>query len=157
MFAINLCGVFEMVVDRWRLTLWLMRYSSVIRHVPVQHTRLGRRRRWEEENRHVLKKVDLIEDPADAIEMEEVISKSNNWEKQYSNLDHRVGVDVAEVRLMYNRYFKENGYRNKDGHVHWEGSDIRHSFMGVQRCSTKLQLPVKKWYFGLTTAIIIPC
>lgn len=64
----------------------------------------------------------LIEDPADAMEMEDVISKSNNWEKQYSNLNYRDGSDVAEVRLVYNRYCKENGWRTKDGHEHWDSA-----------------------------------
>jgi hypothetical protein len=62
----------------------------------------------------------LIEDPADAMEMEDVISKSNNWEKQYSNLNYREGHDVVEVRLVYNRYCKENGWRDTDGREHWD-------------------------------------
>ncbi|MDN3656845.1 hypothetical protein QWZ08_14455 [Ferruginibacter paludis] len=64
----------------------------------------------------------LVEDPADAMEMEDVISKSNNWEKQYSNLNYREGVDVAEVRLVYNRYCKENGWRNTNGKEHWDSA-----------------------------------
>jgi hypothetical protein len=64
----------------------------------------------------------LIEDPADAMEMEDVISKSNNWEKQYSNLNYREGGDVAEVRLVYNRYCKENGWRNTNGKEHWDSA-----------------------------------
>lgn len=67
----------------------------------------------------------MIEDPADAMEMEDLISKINNWEKQYSNLNYHDGSDEAEVRLVYNRYCKENGWRNKDGYGYWEGSDIR--------------------------------
>jgi hypothetical protein len=62
----------------------------------------------------------LIEDPADAMEMEDVISKSNNWEMQHSNLNYRDGNDLAEVRLLYNRYCKENGWRNTDGKEHWD-------------------------------------
>ncbi len=58
----------------------------------------------------------MIEDPPDAMEMEDVISKSNNWEKQYSDLNYRDGKDIAEVRLVSNRYCKENGWRNTDGH-----------------------------------------
>jgi hypothetical protein len=64
----------------------------------------------------------LIEDPADAMEMEDVISKSNNWEKQYSNLNYRDGIDVTEVRLVYNRYCKENGWRNAEGKEHWDSA-----------------------------------
>ena len=62
----------------------------------------------------------LIEDPSDAMEMEDVISKSNNWEKKYSDLDYRKGKDLAEVRLVSNRYCKENGWRNKEGKEHWD-------------------------------------
>lgn len=64
----------------------------------------------------------LIEDPEDAMEMEDVISKSNNWEKQYSNLNYRDGIDIAETRLVYNRYCKENGWRNTDGREHWDSA-----------------------------------
>ena len=62
----------------------------------------------------------LIEDPADAMEMEDVINPSNNWEQRYSNLHYRDGVDLTEVRLVYNRYCKENGWRNADGKEHWD-------------------------------------
>ncbi|MFT3934449.1 MAG: twin-arginine translocation signal domain-containing protein [Chitinophagaceae bacterium] len=62
----------------------------------------------------------MPEDPPDAMEMEDVIDKTNNWEKQYSNLNYRDGNDVAEVRLVSNRYCKENGWRNTDGHEHWD-------------------------------------
>jgi len=62
----------------------------------------------------------LIEDPADAMEMEAVISKSNNWEMQHSDLNYRDGNDMPEVRLLYNRYCKENGWRNTDGKEHWD-------------------------------------
>ena len=62
----------------------------------------------------------LIEDPADAMEMEDVISRSNSWERQHSQLFYRDGVDLAEVRLVYNRYCKENGWRNAGGKEHWD-------------------------------------
>jgi hypothetical protein len=62
----------------------------------------------------------LIEDPPDAKEQEDVISKSNNWEKQYSDLNYNNGKDLAEVRLVYSRDCKVNGWRNKDGHEHWD-------------------------------------
>lgn len=62
----------------------------------------------------------LREDPADALEMEDVISASNNWEKQFSDLNYRDGQDLVEVRLVYNRFCKENGWRDADGHEHWD-------------------------------------
>jgi hypothetical protein len=62
----------------------------------------------------------LIEDPPDAKEMEDVISKPNNWEKKLSDLNYNNGKDVAEVRVLYSRDCKVNGWRNKDGHEHWD-------------------------------------
>lgn len=62
----------------------------------------------------------MEEDPADAMENEDVISAPNNWEVQYNNLHYRDGKDLAEVRLVNNGYCRENGWRDKDGHEHWD-------------------------------------
>ncbi|MDN3656844.1 hypothetical protein QWZ08_14450 [Ferruginibacter paludis] len=62
----------------------------------------------------------LPEDPPDAMEQEDVISKTNNWEKQYSDLDYTNGSDLVEVRLVYSRDCKVNGWRNNNGHEHWD-------------------------------------
>jgi len=62
----------------------------------------------------------LVEDPPDAMEQEDVITKTNNWEKQYSDLNYNMGKDLAEVRLVYSRDCKVNDWRNKDGHEHWD-------------------------------------
>lgn len=62
----------------------------------------------------------LEEDPADAMEMEDVISPTNNWEVATSNLDYRDGHDLVEVRLVNNRYCRENGWRGDDGKEHWD-------------------------------------
>ena len=62
----------------------------------------------------------LVEDPPDAMEQEDVISKTNNWEKQFSDLHYNSGKDLAEVRLVYSRDCKVNGWRNTDGHEHWD-------------------------------------
>ncbi len=62
----------------------------------------------------------LVEDPPDAMEQEIVISKSNNWETQYSNLNYRNGKDLVEVRIVYSRDCKVSGWRNTDGHEHWD-------------------------------------
>ena len=55
------------------------------------------------------------------MEQEAVISKSNHWEKQYSDLHYSNGKDVTEVRIVYSRDCKVNGWRNTDGHEHWDG------------------------------------
>jgi hypothetical protein len=62
----------------------------------------------------------LMEDPPDAMEQEDVISKTNNWEKQYSDLNYNSGNDFSEVRLVYSRDCKVNGWRNTNGHEHWD-------------------------------------
>jgi len=62
----------------------------------------------------------LEEDPADAREMEEVIHEWNNWEVDHSNLDFREGEDLQEVRLVSNRYCRDNGWRDEQGHEHWD-------------------------------------
>ena len=62
----------------------------------------------------------LIEDPADAREMEEVIHEWNNWEVEQSDLDYRKGEDLVEVRLVSNSYCRDNGWRDKDGKEHWD-------------------------------------
>lgn len=62
----------------------------------------------------------LEEDPADAMEMEDVISKPNNWEINNNNLYYMDGKDLAEVRLVNNGYCRENGWRDKAGTEHWD-------------------------------------
>ncbi|MDO6433526.1 hypothetical protein Q4E93_23135 [Flavitalea sp. BT771] len=62
----------------------------------------------------------LEEDPPHAMEMEDVISVPNNWEKQYSDLDYMQGRDLPEVRVVFNSYCKENGWRDAEGHEHWD-------------------------------------
>ena len=62
----------------------------------------------------------LAEDPAHAIEMEDAISRPNNWEKQYSELPYWQGKEVVECRLVNNRLCRDNGWRDADGHEHWD-------------------------------------
>lgn len=62
----------------------------------------------------------LEEDPADAREVEDLIDPLNNWEINNSDLDYRDGQDVVEVRLVNNRYCRENGWRDKDDLEHWD-------------------------------------
>ena len=62
----------------------------------------------------------LEEDPPNAMEMEDVISHSNNWEKKYSDLNYREGTDLVEIRLVNNALCRENGWRDEAGHEHWD-------------------------------------
>ncbi len=62
----------------------------------------------------------LEEDPAGALEMEDAISGPNNWELQYSDLQHAEGRDIPEIRLVYNNHCKYNGWRDSQGHEHWD-------------------------------------
>ena len=62
----------------------------------------------------------LEEDPEDAPEMEDVIGPTNRWELKHSDLNHRDGKDVVEIRLVNNSYCRENGWRNAEGKSHWE-------------------------------------
>jgi hypothetical protein len=62
----------------------------------------------------------LEEDPADAMEMEDVIGAWNKWEVKNSNLDYREGKDLVECRLVTNRYCRENGWRDEDNLEHWD-------------------------------------
>lgn len=64
----------------------------------------------------------LEEDPADAMEMEDVISPFNNWEIKNSDLDYRDGKDLVEVRLVNSSYCRENGWRDENGLEHWDRS-----------------------------------
>ena len=62
----------------------------------------------------------LEEDPSDAREVEDVIGAWNNWEVSHSNLDFREGSDLTEVRLVSNRYCRDNGWRDEQGREHWD-------------------------------------
>lgn len=64
----------------------------------------------------------LEEDPVHPLEAEDAISKSNNWEKKYSDLNYGDGQDLVEVRLVNNGYCRENGWRDNAGHEHWDRS-----------------------------------
>jgi len=62
----------------------------------------------------------LEEDPPNALEMEDAIGASNNWEMQYSDLNYAEGSDIPEIRLTYSSYCKNNGWRDQQGHEHWD-------------------------------------
>ncbi|HUX96904.1 MAG TPA: hypothetical protein VMV47_14310 [Bacteroidales bacterium] len=61
----------------------------------------------------------LEEDPADAMEIEEIISPVNIWEKKYSDIDYRSCKDLAELRLVSSSICRDNGYRYEDGTEQW--------------------------------------
>lgn len=62
----------------------------------------------------------LVEDPVDAMEVEDMIMAVNNWEVKYSDLNHYKSKDLAEVRLVYNYYCRINGWRNGEGQEQWD-------------------------------------
>ncbi|GAB3916709.1 twin-arginine translocation signal domain-containing protein [Mucilaginibacter boryungensis] len=62
----------------------------------------------------------LEEDPADAMEQEDVISPSNLWEVHNSDLNIIGAKDLVEARLVSNRYCRDNGWHTKDGAEHWD-------------------------------------
>lgn len=62
----------------------------------------------------------LEDDPADAMEIEDIVSPHNNWELQNSNLNYRDGKDLVEVRLVNNGYCRDNGWKGEDGQEHWD-------------------------------------
>jgi len=62
----------------------------------------------------------LEEDPADAMEIEDIIGPFNKWEIKNSNLNYTEGKDLVEVRLVSNSYCRDNGWREKDGSEHWD-------------------------------------
>lgn len=62
----------------------------------------------------------LEEDPADAMEIEDIISPYNNWEQKYSPINYREGQDLVEVRLVNNSYCRDNGWRGADKLEHWD-------------------------------------
>lgn len=62
----------------------------------------------------------LEEDPADAMEMEDIIGPCNNWEVKNSNLNYLEGKDLTEVRLASSILCRENGWRGADGLEQWD-------------------------------------
>lgn len=64
----------------------------------------------------------LEENPADMMEMEEVICPSNLWEVENSDHDYREGRDLVEIRLVNNKYCRYNGWRDENGKEHWDRS-----------------------------------
>ncbi|MES3017257.1 MAG: hypothetical protein V4721_05740 [Bacteroidota bacterium] len=61
----------------------------------------------------------LEKDPEDAMEQEDVISATNNWEVEHSDLDIRDGRDIVEIRLVNNKLCKDNGFKDENGIEHW--------------------------------------
>jgi hypothetical protein len=64
----------------------------------------------------------LEEDPADMMEIEDIITPYNTWEDKYSDLNYRDGKDLVEVRLVNSRYCRENGWHGEDGKEQWDKS-----------------------------------
>lgn len=62
----------------------------------------------------------LEEDPADAMETEDIIRFYNNWEVKHSNINYRDGRDVVEVRLVNSSFCRDNGWRDYAGLEQWD-------------------------------------
>lgn len=62
----------------------------------------------------------LVEDPPDAMEIEDIIRPYNNWELKNSKLDLGKSKDFAEARLVSSRDCRENGWRDERGREQWD-------------------------------------
>lgn len=62
----------------------------------------------------------MIEDPKDLKDTSELIGPLNRWEKSNSNLDLSTIKEINEIRLGYNRYCKENGWKDENSRDHWQ-------------------------------------
>ena len=62
----------------------------------------------------------LEEDPVDAMETEEVVDPIYNWNVKYSDLNYMEGEEIVEVRLVSNRFCRDNGWRDEKGNEHWD-------------------------------------
>ena len=62
----------------------------------------------------------LVEDPADAMETEAIVSPYNNWEIKHSNLNCLEGRDFVEARLVSSSYCRDNGWRGADKMEQWD-------------------------------------
>ncbi len=62
----------------------------------------------------------LESDPADMMNIEDIVGPLNRWEIKNSNLDYLTGKDIAEVRLFNSSYCRENGWRGDDGLEQWD-------------------------------------
>ena len=62
----------------------------------------------------------LESDPPDAMNTEDVVGPYNRWEVANSDLPYWEGKDLEEVRLVSNKYCRDNGYRNEENKEHWD-------------------------------------
>lgn len=62
----------------------------------------------------------LVEDPPDAMEIEDIVGPCNNWETRYSDLKYQESRDFTEVRLVSSLDCRENGWRNDKGREQWD-------------------------------------
>ncbi len=61
----------------------------------------------------------LESDPDDFREIQDLIAPIISYERKNSDLNHKDGKDVAEVRLVSNRFCRDNGWRDENGREHW--------------------------------------
>jgi hypothetical protein len=62
----------------------------------------------------------LEEDPADAMEVEDIIGPYNHWSIRNGDLNDALGSDWVEARLVSSSYCRDNGWRGVDGFEQWD-------------------------------------
>jgi hypothetical protein len=62
----------------------------------------------------------LEEDPADAMQIEDIIGPLNSWELKHSNIDFTKIKDLNEARIVSSSFCRDNGYRYDDGSEQWD-------------------------------------
>lgn len=62
----------------------------------------------------------LEKDPDDAYEIYDLVKYQNLWEAKNSDLSHIGSRDFVEVRLVSNKFCRENGWKDTNGHEHWD-------------------------------------
>lgn len=62
----------------------------------------------------------LEEDPADTLEVEDIIGPYNNWNVHNGDLNDALGKDLVEARLVSSSFCRDNGWRGTDGYEQWD-------------------------------------
>ena len=62
----------------------------------------------------------LEENPADALEIQEIVGQYNAWDIANSDLNDITGKDQVEIRLMTSLFCRDNGWRDADGFEQWD-------------------------------------
>jgi hypothetical protein len=92
----------------------------------------------------------LSRDTPDMREEADLIGPLNRWEMAWSDYDLSASQDVDEVRLVFDRHCKENGWTDADGQDHWAHVDrwakalldrnVGYRMVGVDELSDRVAL-----------------